>query len=287
MKKKSFTELILTLPPIVWLSLFFLIPTLIVFLFAFKPYDVYGGIAEGWSFQAFKDIARSGYSIVMWRTFWMSVVTTVISLLLAIPVAYFIARVKRRYQAILLLLTILPFWSSFIVRVYAWKLMLHPEGLIKRILVFLHLASPDAILLYHPSTVIIVMVYSFLPFAILPLYSAASKFDFQLMEAAMDLGMTQRRAFYKVFLPGIRTGLITALLMVFIPSLGTYVIPDVLGGPQTEFIGNKIVQRTFKERNLPLASALSSILSIAVLVPMATIATIQSRVNRKNGEGKI
>jgi spermidine/putrescine transport system permease protein len=121
------------------------------------------------------------------------------------------------------------------------------------------------------------MIYTFLPFAILPIYAAAEKFDFRLIEAARDLGALPFQAFVSVFLPGIRRGLLTATLVIFIPALGSYVIPDLVGGPGGEMVGNKIAQRVFVDRNLPHASALSSLLVLAVLLPMAAVLTLQAR----------
>jgi spermidine/putrescine transport system permease protein len=129
--------------------------------------------------------------------------------------------------------------------------------------------------------VLLVMVYTFLPFAILPIYAAAEKFDFLLLEAARDLGAGRLQAFVHVFLPGIRRGLVTAFLVVFIPALGSYVIPDLVGGPSGEMLGNKIAQRVFVDRNLPLASALAALLILAVLVPMAAVLLLQSRSRRE------
>ena len=124
------------------------------------------------------------------------------------------------------------------------------------------------------------MVYTFLPFAILPIYAAAEKFDFRLLEAARDLGAGPLRAFVEVFLPGIQSGLLTAFLVVFIPALGSYVIPDLVGGPGGEMLGNKIAQRVFVDRNLPHASALSALLIGAVLLPMAAVLALQSQKRR-------
>ena len=163
------------------------------------------------------------------------------------------------------------------MRIFAWKVLLHPEGMLKHALVFLGLVSPDTSLLYNAYAVLLVMVYTELPFAILPIYAAAEKFDFRLVEAAKDLGATSFRAFRSVFLPGIRVGLLTAFLMVFIPSLGSYVIPDIVGGPTSEMIGNKIAQRTFVDRNLPHAAGLSALLTLAVLVPMVAITALRGK----------
>lgn len=276
-EKKS--EIAITAPSFLWLILFFLIPTLIVYAFAFKPAEIYGGLGEGWTLSTIKELFNPTNVKIILRSFAISIAATIVSLVIAIPVGYGIARVKSgKIRQILLLLIILPFWSSFIIRIYAWKFLLHPEGFIKKLLVTLHLADYSTILLYNNWTVILVMVYTYLPFAILPIYAAASKFDEHLYEAAADLGMTRTTAFFRIFLPTIKVGLVTAFLLVFIPSLGAYVIPDVVGGPQSEMIGNKIVQKTFSERNIPLASALSAFLSLVVLIPLVITGFLQKRV---------
>lgn len=277
-------ELLITTPSFVWMLLFFFIPTLVIFTFAFKPSDIYGGIGAGWTLDNIYALFTPGNYLLLKNTFWLSLTTTIICFFIALPVGYYIARASESARRILLLMTVLPFWSSFIVRVFAWKSMLHPEGVLKGFLVFLHLVSEDAILLYHPSAVILVMVYSYLPFAILPIYSASSKFNYQLFEAAQDLGMNPLQTFFKVYLPGIRQGLLTAIMMVFIPCLGGYVIPEVIGGPDNEMIGNKIVQRTFADRNLPEASALSALLTLFILFPTLAIALSQMRSNKDGSE---
>jgi len=271
-----------TAPSLIWLILFFLVPTLIVYLFSFRPSEIYGGIGEGWTLDTIKSLMKTSNVIIIFRTFILSLIATAICLVISLPTGYALSKLRGRWQQLLLLLLILPFWSSFIVRVYAWKFLLHPEGFVKQILVSLHLVSPDAILLYQPWTVILVMVYNFIPFAVLPIYAASEKFDDHLFEAAMDLGMTPLKAFFKVFIPGIRMGILMATLLVFVPALGSYVIPDVIGGPQTEMIGNKIVLKTFTERNIPLASALSAFLSLAVLIPMLIGAIAQSRIGKSH-----
>lgn len=280
MKRRRQTKLrewLVTLPSFLWLTALFVIPTAIVFVIAFRPADPYGGIGHGWTLATWRSLGNPNYPAIVWRTIWLSMATTVICLVLAIPSGYAIARVPRRWQQILLLLVVVPFWTSFLIRIFAWKILLHPEGLVKRVLVAFGLVSEGASLLYNSGAVLLVLVYTYLPFAILPIYAAAEKFDFRLLEAARDLGAHQLRAFFSVFLPGIRRGVLTAILVVFIPALGSYVIPDIVGGPQGEMIGNKIAQRTFVDRNLPHASALSALLTVAVLAPLGVMLVLQKR----------
>lgn len=268
----------ITLPSFGWLVLLFLVPALIVFAIAFKPSDPFGGIGSGWTLQTLRSLGDPNYPSILWRTIWLSAVTTAVCLLLATPVAYFMARVPPKRRHLLLLAVVVPFWTSFLVRIFAWKVVLHPDGPLKHALVALHLVSPEASLLYNSGSVLLVLVYTELPFAILPIYAAAEKFDFKLLEAARDLGAGPFRAFWSIFLPGIRRGLLTAMLVTLIPALGSYVVPDLVGGPSSEMLGNKIAQRTFVDRNLPHASALSALLALAVLLPsVAAIALDRGR----------
>jgi len=268
-------EWLLTLPSLGWLLLLFVIPTALVFAMAFRPVDPYGGIGAGWTLATLRSLGNPNYPAIVWRTLWISAATTVFCVLLAVPAGYGMGRAPAAWRSRLLLLVIVPFWTSFLIRVFAWKLLLHPEGPIKRLLLFLRLTEPGAPLLYCSAAVLLVQVYTFLPFAILPLYAAAEKFDFSLLEAARDLGASRATAFRRVFLPGVRRGLLTAVLMVFIPSLGSYVIPDLVGGTTSEMLGNKIAQRTFVDRNLPHASGLSALLTLAVLAPLAAMWLLQ------------
>jgi len=270
-------EWLVTLPSFAWLTILFLVPTALIFAITFKPATPYGGIGAGWTLETLRTLGNPNYPAILARTLRLSVLATAWCILLATPMGYYMARVRPSRRRLMLLLVILPFWTSFLVRIFAWKALLHPDGLLKQALVFLRLVGPDTSLLYNAHAVLLVMVYTELPFAILPIYAAAEKFDFRLIEAAKDLGATSWRAFRSVFLPGIRVGLFTAFLMVFIPSLGSYVIPDLVGGPTSEMIGNKIAQRTFVDRNLPHAAGLSALLTVAVLIPLAGMTALRRR----------
>ncbi|MDD3801608.1 ABC transporter permease [Desulfuromonas thiophila] len=280
MRRSRRSECWLTLPSLLWLALFFLLPTLMVFSTSFRPADPYGGLGSGWTLETLARLYSPNYPAIIWRTLWLSAVTTLICLLVAVPVAYTLARARQRFKRLLLLLVVLPFWTNFLIRIFAWKVLLHPEGLVKQGLLLLGLVAPEASLMYCEGAVLLVLVYTYLPFAILPVYAAAERFDFGLLEAAQDLGARPWRAFCTVFLPGVRRGLLAAALVVFIPALGSYVIPDIMGGPASEMLGNKIAQRVFVDRNLPQASALSALLTLAVMVPLL----LALLLNRKRPE---
>ena len=258
-----------------------IIPTFLVLTFAFKTSDPYGGIGTEWTLASLRSLGNPSYPAIIWRTVWQSVATTFICVALSIPMGYFMARTSERVRRFLMVLTILPFWICFILRVFAWMSLLHPLGFIKTTLASIGLIAPDAQLLYSSGAVLLVMVYNHLPFAILPIYAASEKFDFQLLEAASDLGATRWRAFSTVFIPGIKAGIFAAVLMVLIPALGEYVIPDMVGGPGSEMIGNKIAQRVQNDRNLPHACALSAALMLFVLGPMLAV-----MIGRRRGDGK-
>lgn len=264
---KSRRELFLTLPSLGWLMVFFAVPCLLIFALAFRSPDLRGGVGEGWSLETMWSVADGQYLPVVWKTLWLSAATTILTLALALPVSWSLARMTAFWRQVVLLLIIVPFLTNFLIRIFAWRSLLHPEGFVKQALVWLHLATEDTFLLNNAGAVLLVMVYTQLPFAIMPLYAAAEKFDFTLVDAARDLGATTWQTFRKVFLPGVKQGLISALVIVFVCSLGQYVIPQFVGGTGDEMIGNKIAQRVFSDRNLPLASALSAVLLLAVLAP--------------------
>ena len=270
--KSGRQEKLLTLPSLLWLLLFFALPCVLILALAFRPGDLRGGVGSGWTLDTVKDLADSQYVPVLWRTFVFGVLTTLSCLALALPMSWYMVRVSEGWRRILLLLAVIPFLTNFLIRVFAWKSLLHPEGFIKQALVWLHLATEDTMLLNNAGAVLLVLIYTQLPFALLPLYAAAEKFDFTLLDAARDLGASGAQAFRKVFMPGIRQGLISAGVIVFVSALGQYVIPQMVGGTGDEMIGNKIAQRAFGDRNLPLASALSAALLLVVLMPTLVLA---------------
>ncbi|NCD33234.1 MAG: ABC transporter permease [Spartobacteria bacterium] len=271
MKRQTKSEIRLSFIPLVWLCIFFAIPTVAIFIIAFKKADPYGNLAAGWTLSNISSLVNAQYPPIIWRTVWLSFVTTMICLAAALPVGWYMAKAGARWRNLLMLLIILPFWTNFLIRIFAWKMLLHPEGMLRHGLLLFHLIEPTTQLMYHAGAVLVVLVYTYLPFAILPIYAAAEKFDFSLIEAAHDLGAGRLRAYWMVFIPGIRNGIFTASAMVFIPTLGSYIIPDIMGGSASEMIGNKIAQRALINRNLPESSLLSALLALSVLVPTLVV----------------
>jgi ABC-type spermidine/putrescine transport system permease subunit I len=240
----------------------------IIFAIAFRPALPAGGIGEGWSLNAIRALADPSYPALFARTIFVAALTTALCIAASLPVAYAMARLTPVWRSRVLLLVIVPFWTNFVIRVFAWQQILHAQGYVAEALRFLGLLGENDRLLGNLAAVTVVSVYTYLPFAILPLFAAAEKFDFGLLDAARDLGAKPLRAFFSVFIPGIRQGVITAVLVVFIPMLGSNVVPDNVGGTGTQMIGNKIAQRNFTDRNLPEAAALSGALALLVLAPM-------------------
>lgn len=263
----------MTLPSLGWLIVFFLIPTIIVALIALHPYDssIAMGVGHGWTLDSIRGVIDKDYPRIVWRTVWVSVLSAAICILLSIPIAYTMARASKRLRSAILILTIVPFWTSFIIRIFAWKQVLHTDGVLKHLLASWHIISPDQTLMYSMGAVLLVMVYTSLPFAILPLYAAADKFDFGLMDAAQDLGATRFRSVLSTFVPGIRFGILYALLMVLVPNLGCYVTSEVVGGTDCMLMGNRIKECAIDFRNLPHACALSLFLMIGVLLTLLII----------------
>ena len=281
--KHGVPEWALSAPSVVWLLLFFLIPSLLVFAIAFRTADPSGGIDDGWTLETIKNVLRPEYVWVLWRTVWVSVAVTVICLLLSIPVGYWISRQNPKYRYWYLLIFIMPLWTNFLIRIFAWRILLNPEGFLRRALIAMGIIPSDVFLLNNIGAVIIVTVYTCLPFAILPIYAAAEKFNYSLLEAAQDLGASRFKAFYSIFLPGIRRGIITAILVVLIPSMGSYAIPDLVGGVNGEMLGNKIAIRASAYRNLPEAAALAEMLSIIITIPIIVLWLRQRRVAKTTG----
>ena len=283
------------MPSFLWLALFFAVPAVIVLAFTFHGHDASGGVGD-WSLSTWRELVDPDYPAIVWNTLRISFEVTLWSIVLALPCAYAIARMNARWRGIVAGAIMLPFWTSFVVRVFAWKTMLHPDGwlqacyiswlnvrawlfgwlpgFVQGFLMWAGFATPGTVdpasstILDSEAAVVLVSVYSFLPFAIMPIYSAAEKFDFSLLEAARDLGAKNFYAFRRIFIPGIRQGLVSAVLMVFIPAVGSYVIPQMLGGTNCVLIGNKIFMRAIQNRNIPHASALAALMAVAVLVPI-------------------
>jgi spermidine/putrescine transport system permease protein len=206
------------------------------------------------------------YLRIFWRSLWIAAVTTILCLVLGFPLAYLIAQAPRRWQGVLLLLIIIPFWTNFLVRTYAWIFILRTEGLLNTVLMGMGIINQPLNLLFTDAAVLLGLVYGYLPFMVLPLYAALERIDRSLIEAAWDLYANPRSIFTRVILPLAKPGVVAGCLLVFIPTLGAYVTPDLLGGAKNMMIGNLIQLQYLVVRDWPFGSAISFVLMAGVLL---------------------
>lgn len=254
----------LIFPAAVWLAVFFLAPLVIMLVYSFGRRGTYGGVVWDWNVEQYLRFLDPLYLQIFFRSVWIAVLTTVICLVVGYPFAYFIARQPGRRRNPLLLLIMIPFWTNFLIRTYAWILILRTEGLVNTVLLSLGLVNQPLTLLYTEGAVILGLVYGYLPFMVLPLYASVEKLDFSLIEAAFDLGANEVRTFLRVVLPQTMPGVIAGCILVFIPSIGAFVTPDILGGAKTVMIGNLVQQQFLTSRDWPFGSAVSFILMVIV-----------------------
>lgn len=252
-------------PVTLWLGLFFLVPLLLILAYSFGTSGVYGGITLGFNPGNYLKVFDPLYLEIVVRTFIIAGINTLLCLLLGYPLAYFIAFKGRRWRNILILMVMVPFWTSFLIRAYAWVVILNGNGIANKTLQFLGLTSEPINLIYTPSAVTLGMMYAYLPFMILPLYAALEKFDGRLKEAAQDLGASKWHTFWRVTFPLSMPGVIAGSILVFVPSAGEFVIPNLLGGSRTVMMGNLVQQQFLQARDWAFGSALAMMLAALLL----------------------
>ncbi|MDX9898404.1 MAG: ABC transporter permease [Spirochaetia bacterium] len=251
-------------PSISWLTIFFLAPLVIIVAYSFLTPGPRGGVVLEPTLDAYKAIANPTFARVTLNTILVAIGATAITMLIAIPCGYYMARSTR--QNLLLMLIMIPFWTNFLIRIYAWIAILGNEGFLNDFLLATGLVDESVRFLYNRGAVMLVLVYTYLPYAILPLYSTIDKFDFSLLEAARDLGATKLSAITKVLLPNIKGGILTAFLFTFIPIFGAYAVPLLVGGTESYMLGNLIADELTKSRDWPLASAISLVITLVTTI---------------------
>lgn len=269
-------------PGTVWLLVFFLAPILIMFAYSFMPRGIYGGVESGWTLEHYRRFFDPLYLQILNRTFLWSLLATVICLVLGYPVAYLIAR-SGRWKNLLLFLVVLPFWTSFLVRTFAMIFLMRDTGFINTLLLSAGVIDQPIPMLYTPFAVMSGLVYGFLPFMILPIYASLEKLDLSLLEAAEALGARPMARFVRVTLPLSLPGVVAGCLLVFIPSLGSFLTSDLLGGAKQVMIGNLIQNQFSAARNWPFGSAASFI--VMALVLMAVLLYLRVRDRAPGGGG--
>ena len=287
------------LVPYLWLLVFFLAPFLIVFkislsqtAIAMPPYmpvldfaDGLGGLWDGIRQFSTDNYVWLTEDLLYFNAYVSSVVIAAVSTLLALmvgyPLAYGMARAPASLRPTLLMLVILPFWTSFLIRVYAWIGILKPEGLLNQFLMWVGVIDQPLLIMNTHTAIFIGIVYSYLPFMVLPLYSTLEKMDHSLVEAAQDLGCSAIGAFWKVTFPLSMPGVVAGCMLVFIPAVGEFVIPDLLGGSQTLMIGKTLWNEFFANRDWPVASAVATVLLLILIVPIMFFQQAQARAQEE------
>jgi putrescine transport system permease protein len=283
---RHWTRRLAILLPYAWLVAFFLLPFLIILKISLSqsaiaqpPYTPVLDLAAGWESlrQALSALSLDNYATIAtdrlyvwsyWKSLQVATLSTAILLLIGYPVAYALARAPRRWQAVLVLLVVLPFWTSFLIRVYAWINILQHDGLLNQALIALHLIDHPATWLATDQAVYLGIVYSYFPFMVLPLYAALERLDDALLEAAADLGAPPWKAFFAITIPLSLPGIVAGALLCFIPIMGEFVIPDLLGSSSTAMIGQTLWMEFFANRDWPVASALAAVLLVILVTPI-------------------
>ncbi|MDY0151678.1 MAG: ABC transporter permease [Candidatus Cloacimonas sp.] len=266
-KRRNLVSWLLSAPALFWLIFFFLIPYLIVVIYSFLTPDIYDVKFE-FSLNAYRQALTANYLSTFAQSFKLAFLTTFLCLLLGFPVAYFIARAKDKTKNTLLIFIIIPFWTNLIIRIFSWRIFLAYNGVLNDTLMGMGLISQPLEIMRTDLAVILVMVYVYLPYMILPLYSVLEKLDFTLLHAAMDLGANEVKAFFRITLPLAAEGIFAGSLLVFIPALGAYLIPQLVGNQRSLYLGQVI---TYKIKNIPRNWPMASALSLTLLFFVAVI----------------
>lgn len=264
----------LAYPYLVWMAIFIVIPLFLVLFYSLTKGNIHDPSSLSFSLESYARVFEVNYLKVIWKSFKLAFISTLFCFVLGYPVALIISTVKAKYKSILLMFFLVPIWMNFLLRTYAWMSILSPNGFINRLLSFLGL--PTLSIMPGQTAVVLGMIYNFLPFMVLPIYTVLSKIDRSVIEAAMDLGANKIRTFFNVIFPLTVPGIISGITMVFMPAVSTFVISRLLGGNKELLIGNLIEQQFTVQRDWHFGSALSIILMIMILISMAVMSKFES-----------
>lgn len=267
-RKPGLAAWLVLAPLLAWLVLFIVVPTIMLVVVSFAERDALGRIVYQFSFDNYVRAFNWVWLKVLFESVWYAFLTTVICMVVGYPVAFFIGRAPERWRGILLMLVMVPFWTSFLIRTYAWIAILSREGLVNSLLLSSGLFSAPVTLLYTPFAIVLGLVYNFLPFMILPIYTSVEKLDGAMIEAAYDLGARPTRAFAKVIIPLTRPGITAGALLVFIPSIAMFAITTLMGGGGNPTIGEVIFKQFTSGRNQPFGAALGTLLLVIFVLAL-------------------
>jgi spermidine/putrescine transport system permease protein len=263
----------MALPAYAYLVTFFAVPLVIVSVYSFATRNRYGGTdLSGWNLDAYRKLGEPIVRDILFRSLWIAMLTTFICLLIGYPFAYFLATRRPAVRNLMLVFVMIPFWSNFLVRNYAWRVLLGRNGLVSDGFELVGLGPRE--FLFTRTAVMIGLVYGFLPFMILPLYASIERIDSSLLEASRDLYASGWQTFRRVLLPLSMPGVIAGSILTFVPSLGAYVTPEILGGAKSTLLGSYIVSQFLTARNWPVGASLSFVLMAVMLV--STVAYFRS-----------
>lgn len=275
---------VLSYPYTVWMAIFIVVPLFLILFYSLTKGDIHNISSLEFSLESYKKVLEPLYLKVIRDSFLLALVSTMICLVLGYPVALIIANTDHKYRNLLLMLFLVPMWMNFLLRTYAWMSLLSPNGLINRFLTMIGL--PRLEIMPGKVAVLLGMVYNFLPFMVLPIYTVLSKIDKHVLEASSDLGGNRLVTFMKIILPLSIPGVVSGITMVFLPAVSTFVISGLLGGGKTPLIGDLIEQQFLFSRNWHFGSSLSIILMVMILISMAVMSRIDKNNQDEGGKTK-
>lgn len=270
-RNKAASAAAMILPVVIWMFAFFIIPLLLLFVISFLTRGQYGDIQYKFTAKNYVRFINPMYFKIFWNSLVISAATTICCLVLGYPFAYTIGRAPKKIRMILLMLIILPFWTNSLVRTYAWIILLRTEGIINSYLMMIGLIHKPLQLLYNNGAVLVGMIYIMFPFMVLPIYTSVEKLDNSLLEAAADLYASPFKTFINVTLPLTKPGILAGCILVFVPTLGLFFIPDLMGGSKIILMSNLIKNQFLTARDWPFGMAISVILILVMLVIMGVL----------------
>ena len=270
---------ILLIPGLAWISIFLILPCILIISLSFFERGVYGGIDYNFNFENYLRVIEFTYLKILLNSSKIAFLSGFFAVLFGYPAAYFIYKAPAKYQIALLFLVMLPFWSNYLIRTYAWMVLLNNQGLINTILINLNFIKEPLNILYTEFSVIIGLIYNYLPFVILSIYSSISKLDHNLIEASKDLGGSSIKTFFLVTLPLTLPGVAAGFIFVFVLSIGNFITPDLLGGGKFLMIGNLIYDQFLSARDWPFGASLSFVLISIMLFLLFLQAVFVRKMN--------
>lgn len=265
-------------PALTWWTVLLAVPVVLILAYSFFERGIYGGVVYDFTLDNFERLVDPLYLGVIWFSVRVSLEATLIALLIGYPTAWFIATRPKRWRTVLLIIVVLPFWTSLLIRTYAWIVLLNNEGLINQSLISLGALSDPVSLLYNEFAIVVGLIYGYLPLMVLPLYAAIERLPKEVREASQDLGASGWRSFLTVTLPLTRTGVAAGCLFVFVPSLGNFIVPDLLGGGQQQMVGNLIQSQFLDARDWPFGATIA----LAVIAVMSIVLLVQAWLSARD-----